>query len=93
MLQEKTHKKWKETIGQGPHQYVWSLQRMDSEEKFALNAMNPYSHRFWVQESIRFWNQNLETMPKYITRRSTATTRKRKAMKWATVVPWQCKGS
>ena len=63
------------------------------KKKIALNAMNPYSHRFWVQESIRFWNQNLETMPKYITRRSTATTRKRKAMKWATVVPWQCKGS
>ena len=51
------------------------------KKNFALNAMNPYSHRFWVQESIRFWNQNLETMPKYITRRSTATTRKRKAMK------------
>ena len=33
MLQEKTHKKWKETIGQGPHQYVWNLQCMDSEEK------------------------------------------------------------
>ena len=63
------------------------------KKKFALNAMNPRSHRFWVQESIRFWNQNLETMPKYITRRSTATARKRKAMKWATVVLWQCKGS
>ena len=51
------------------------------KKNFSLNAMNPYSHRFWVQESIRFWNQNLETMPKYITRRSTTTTRKRKAMK------------
>ena len=46
------------------------------KKNFALNAMNPYSHRFWAH-----WNQNLETMPKYITRRSTATTRKRKAMK------------
>ena len=41
MLQEKTHKKWKETIGQGPHQYVWSLQRMDSEEKICPQRDEP----------------------------------------------------
>ena len=52
-------------------------------KNFILNSMNAYSHRFWVNESIKFWNQNLGTMPKYVTRRSTATTRtmKRKAMK------------
>ena len=52
-------------------------------KNFILNSMNAYSHRFWVNESIKFWNQNLGTMPKYVTRRSTATTQtmKRKAMK------------
>ena len=54
-------------------------------KNFVLNSMNWYSHRFWMQEAISFWNANLGNMPKYITKRSTATTRKRKnanAKKW-----------
>ena len=50
-------------------------------KNFVLNSMNCYSHRFWMQEAITFWNANLGNLPKYITKRSTATTRKRKNTK------------
>jgi hypothetical protein len=46
-----------------------------------LRSMNPWSHRFCVYENIQVWNGNLGSMPNYITRRSTASTRKKKAMK------------
>ena len=49
-------------------------------KNFALNSMAPHSHRFWVCESIRFWNANLKTLPMtHVRRRSTAETRKRPA--------------
>lgn len=47
-------------------------------KNFFLNSMNPHSHRFWVEESILFWNDHLNIMPKYSTRRSTAKSRKGK---------------
>ena len=36
-------------------------------KNFVLNSMNAMSHRFWVEETIKFWNGNLGSMPKYIT--------------------------
>lgn len=47
-------------------------------KNFFLNSMNPHSHRFWVEERISFWNDHLNIMPKYSTRRSTAKSRKGK---------------
>ena len=43
-----------------------------------LNSMNPHLHRFWVEESILFWNDHLNIIPKYSIRRSTAQSRKGK---------------
>ena len=42
-------------------------------KNFALNSMSLTSHRLWVEESIRFWNNNLKEMLTYQTRRSTGT--------------------
>ena len=50
-------------------------------KNFALNSMNATSHRFWVEEAIKFWNNNLKEMPTYQTRRSTTECRKRPASK------------
>ena len=44
-------------------------------KNFILNGMNPFSHRFWVQESINFWNANLRDMPTVSFRRTNVTTR------------------
>ena len=54
-------------------------------KNFVLNGMNAYSHRFWVQESIHFWNNNLQSMPAIGSRRSTASTRKRPASSSSTL--------
>jgi hypothetical protein len=32
-------------------------------KNFILNSMRPASHRFWVEESIRFYNKNLKYIP------------------------------
>lgn len=50
-------------------------------KNFFLNGMSPCSHRFWVYESIAFWNANLGDMPLKGIRRSTVNTRKRPAAK------------
>ena len=50
-------------------------------KNFFLNGMSPCSHRFWVYESIAFWNANLRDMPVKAIRRSTVNTRKRPAAK------------
>lgn len=46
-------------------------------KNFFLNGMKGCSHRFWVCESIRFWNANLRAMPSVTRRRTTAETRNR----------------
>ena len=48
-------------------------------KNFIFNSMRPSSHKFWVHEAMRFWNSNLQEMPKYSVRRSTAVSRKRPA--------------
>jgi hypothetical protein len=46
---------------------------------FYLNGLRTFSHRFWVEEAILFYNANLQDIPIRITRRSTAAARKRPA--------------
>lgn len=48
-------------------------------KNFIFNGMRPSSHKFWVHESICFWNDHLREMPQRVVRRTTAATRKRPA--------------
>lgn len=46
---------------------------------FFLNGLNPASHRFWVWESISFYNEHLEDIPFEATPRKNVEARKRPA--------------
>ena len=48
-------------------------------KNFILNGLRPCSHKFWVEESILFWNANLREMPTTSIRRTNVATRKRPA--------------
>lgn len=44
---------------------------------FFLNSLRPHSHKFWVEESCIFYNNVLQSLPRIITRRTTAQSRKK----------------
>lgn len=48
-------------------------------KNFILNSVRPASHKFWVYESINFWNMHLKELPERTIRRTTAASRKRPA--------------
>lgn len=82
MLQKKLTRREKQKLRNVQTNMSEAFNAWIRKENLALyDSMNCFSHRFWMQESIRFWNRSVKTMPKQITWRSTATTRKRKASK------------